>query len=254
MKKTLLVTDLTRMKPPRVCVAGYWEDLTLVRPKLQNEHGLTEQFLFQGGRPIIKPFAQVVLDFLAQPLLQPPHTEDWLIDPNFKTLLQEQLPERQRFAFLRKILDPDVASIFGTEIRDDYGFYVRAGEGSRSLGTIQPREINLVSYGPRENSNWDYRISFVDQSGKNYRLAVTDLAFRRYCDYRRQHGQSPEEIREELKQQWSQATVFFRIGLARGWEKFPDRCYLQITGIYTFPDYLTGQCFADFDLDEKSSF
>jgi hypothetical protein len=38
--------------------------------------------------------------------------------------------------------------------------------------------------------------------------------------------------------------------LARGftgnWRKFPDRCYLQITGIYTFPDYLKGSTFVDF--------
>ncbi|MGI6627904.1 MAG: hypothetical protein ACOX4K_06115 [Bacillota bacterium] len=40
--------------------------------------------------------------------------------------------------------------------------------------------------------------------------------------------------------------VFFRIGLARGWSRYPDRCYLQITGVYTFPDYLDGKCFADF--------
>ena len=26
----------------------------------------------------------------------------------------------------------------------------------------------------------------------------------------------------------------------------PDRCHLQITGVYSFPDYLDGKCFADF--------
>lgn len=40
--------------------------------------------------------------------------------------------------------------------------------------------------------------------------------------------------------------VYLRIGLARGWDKLPDRCYLQITGIYTFPDYLGGREFVDF--------
>ena len=34
--------------------------------------------------------------------------------------------------------------------------------------------------------------------------------------------------------------------LARGWQKFPERCYLQITGVYTFPDYLEGKIFTDF--------
>jgi len=30
-----------------------------------------------------------------------------------------------------------------------------------------------------------------------------------------------------------------------GLERVPDRCYLQITGIYTFPDYLDGKTFLD---------
>jgi hypothetical protein len=57
-----------------------------------------------------------------------------------------------------------------------------------------------------------------------------------------------------------ETTTLLRIGLARLWEKFPDRCYLQITGIYTFPDYLRGRTFTDFvisagdlDAEEKKS-
>ena len=37
-----------------------------------------------------------------------------------------------------------------------------------------------------------------------------------------------------------------RIGLSRGWAKFPDRCFLQVNGVYTFPDYLQGKTFAEF--------
>ena len=29
-------------------------------------------------------------------------------------------------------------------------------------------------------------------------------------------------------------TVYLRIGLARGWDRHPDRCYLQITVVYGF--------------------
>jgi hypothetical protein len=39
--------------------------------------------------------------------------------------------------------------------------------------------------------------------------------------------------------------VFLRVGLTRGWAKHPDRHYLQLTGVYSFPDYLQGRCFAD---------
>lgn len=248
MKKAMLVTDLTRMSPPWVCVGGYWRDLTPVRPKLLRRPGLPESFLFQEGRPIIRPFAVVWLDFL-KPAPEPPHTEDWVIDPGFKDLEQDRLPEDRAIAFLQQILYPDVASIFEAEIHSELGYYVRTGEGARSLGTILPKSITAVRYTLKEDGKWDYRISFVDRSGTSYRLAVTDLAFRYYCDSKRLQGQRPEEITAELERLWRQATVFLRIGLARGWEKFPDRCYLQITGVHTFPDYLEGRCFADFDLE-----
>ena len=40
--------------------------------------------------------------------------------------------------------------------------------------------------------------------------------------------------------------VFLRLGLTRPWEEHPDRCLLQVNGVYTFPDYLDGRCFANF--------
>ena len=46
--------------------------------------------------------------------------------------------------------------------------------------------------------------------------------------------------------------VYLRIGLAHGWKKFPERCYLQITGIYTFPDYLGGKNFSHYSRKEAS--
>jgi hypothetical protein len=35
---------------------------------------------------------------------------------------------------------------------------------------------------------------------------------------------------ERLKEQ----TVYLRVGLARGWDRQPDRCYLQVTGVYGY--------------------
>ena len=75
---------------------------------------------------------------------------------------------------------------------------------------------------------------------------VTDLAWRYYCDRQREQGISPQRIASSLATALRRSQVYLRIGLARGWEKFPDRCYLQITGVYAFPDYLGGRTFADF--------
>jgi len=76
-------------------------------------------------------------------------------------------------------------------------------------------------------------------------LSVTDLAWRYYCDRKREQGGEPGEICSRLTSALKSSMVFLRIGLARGWEKFPDRCYLQITGVHTVPDYLQGKTFAD---------
>ena len=78
-----------------------------------------------------------------------------------------------------------------------------------------------------------------------YQLTVTDLAWRYYNDYQREKGSTLQEISSVLTSALKSSEVYLRIGLARGWEKFPDRCFVQITGVYTFPDYLNGQVFAD---------
>jgi len=65
-----------------------------------------------------------------------------------------------------------------------------------------------------------------------------DLAWHYYCDSLR----GPDVERRLLPKAdpyLRSSKVYLRIGLARGWKEFPDRCYLQITGIYTFPDYWT---------------
>ena len=76
---------------------------------------------------------------------------------------------------------------------------------------------------------------------------MTDLAFRHYLTHLvTVEGRSPEECAAELTATLQTTRVYVRIGLARRWERFPERCYLQITGVYSFPDYLGGRCFADF--------
>lgn len=39
--------------------------------------------------------------------------------------------------------------------------------------------------------------------------------------------------------------IYIRLGLTRPWGD-PEVCWTQVTGIYTFPDYLEGKTFADF--------
>jgi hypothetical protein len=243
MKRILTITDLTRMQEPRVCIAGYLPDGTCVRP-VPRGGGLLEGWLKAAGQVVIRPFALVEFD-LQERAPHPPHTEDWFINPLYRVNRGMLAPDEQK-ALLARLEDGGVEKIFGAAIHRDPGYYVKTGEGKRSLGTIRLKAIGDIVYELRENGKWDYRLAFTDQTGARYRLAVTDLAFRYYLDNLRVREKiSPGEATRSLVAALQKAQVFLRIGLARGWDRFPDRCYMQVTGVYSFPDYLSARCFAD---------
>ncbi len=252
MKRTMVVTDVTRMAAPRVCVAGFFsDDGRAVRPVMpyKSRKDITEEFLWKDDLLIVRPFAEVRLDF-KRPVSDPPHTEDWEIDTQAGPELVRFLPPEERRTFLQSHLDPTVESIFGAPIQKDR--YICQGEGERSLGTIRAEGVSEVTYGQRqyedEEAKWEYRIQFSDGSGREFDLAVTDLTFRAACDYLRDRkewdlGRISGWMTEFLGSAGRE--VYLRIGLARGWEKHPDRCYLQVTGVYSFPDYLGGKALCD---------
>jgi hypothetical protein len=245
-KATLTITDLTRMQGDRVCVAGYLPDSTCVRPVFA-KGGLTEAWLHMRGQVAIRPFAMIEFDIQGKPSMPlPPHTEDRIIDTTYRVRRGTLTPE-ERAEWCAKAEDRDVAAIFGAHIHDEDGHFVLAGDGARSLGTIRVKRLEEVQFSPGTNGRWQYRIGFTDQSGRQYRLPVTDLAFRSYLDYLRdRRAVPPMSVAHRLTTILQKNPVFLRIGLARGWDRHPDRCYVLITGVYSFPDYLSGRCFADF--------
>ncbi len=100
------------------------------------------------------------------------------------------------------------------------------------------------------DGRWDYRLTFVDENEDEYRLKIVDLNFQTYVDYLRGAKKMHYlEVEELITNALRNKEIFLRIGLARGWANYPDRCYLQINSIFTFPDFLKGKCFADFVLD-----
>jgi hypothetical protein len=249
----ILVTDLTRMQGERICLAGYRLDVdppTCVRPLFANGH-LTERWLFDGDEAIVRPRAVVELDLLgARP--DPPHVEDWHVHPRVRRQVRMAAAD-ELGTLLERIADASVAAIFGAPIRHDNGWYLPAGTGERSLGAVRAVQVLAVGHAFREDRRtWGYRMAFTDATGEEYRLAVTDLAFRHYLDHLREPGTgraglSAAGAAGRLTTALRRAkAVYLRIGLTRGWEQFPDRCFLQVTGVYSFPDYLAGRCHADF--------
>jgi hypothetical protein len=108
-----------------------------------------------------------------------------------------------------------------------------------------PRNIRQVLHFLTDTGKWEYRITFLDQSGVAYELPVTDLAFRYFLERLRQGDRFPPNEATNLVTSLNSRQTYLRIGLARHWEKHPDHCFVQVTGIHTIPDYLNGCCFAD---------
>jgi len=253
MRALLTITDLTRMQGERVCIAGYLPDRTCVRPVLPA--GIPETWLRVAApgltrwwRParLVRPFVAVEVDLNRQ-VPDPPHCEDWQIAPHYQRAPYDALAPERREDLLRSLDDGCVATIFGTPIEKGPGWYVFAGTGTRSLGTVMPRSVERVGFAAKGADKWDYRITFTDGMGCRYTLAVTDLAFRHYLTHLATYeGRPTDECAAELTAVLQATRVYLRIGLTHGWERYPDRCFLQITGVYSFPDYLGGRCHADF--------
>ncbi len=243
MKTIVTITDITRMAPPFVCLAGVRENRSSIRIQFRNSR-IDEDWLCNNGTVAVRPFARVGFELIS-PHPDRPHTEDWFVD-KYHLENHGRLAPAQQIAFLSSLCEPCVAAIFGTEILTDPGYYVLKGKGDRSLGTIRVERFFDLSYQPAERS-WDCRLGFKDASGGVYVLKVKDLTLCAYLDFLREHERlPPDQIEHRLLRELRGKPCFLRIGLARGWARFPERCYLQVTGVFTAPDYLRGRWFADF--------
>ena len=240
MSEQVIITDFTRMAGGHVCVAGYTHAGQAVRLSWPR---VLERDLFKGGPPAAFPSAVVECD-LIENLPQPPHTEDFSYDPASLRFVR-RLEGKAWQAALDRLLFDNVGSIFEQPIIADQGHYIQDGAGPRSIGTIRPRGISKATYSAGEDDNWSYRLGFYDQAGQFYRLKITDLTWNAYCESLRTPDREPKDIAVNLTQLLRSRQVYLRIGLSRKWAKFPDRCYLQVNGVYPFPDYLPGKTFAD---------
>jgi hypothetical protein len=237
----IAITDLTRMYQGRVCIAGYNKDMECVRLVLPPP-GISQDSIIENGKASVFPFAVVACDLLEH-RSDPPHTEDHLFDPASLHLVRVVEPQR-RERFLQRTVRTSVAEIFGQPVLEHPGHYVLEGQGDHSIGTVRPHAVSKIIYAEGEEGTWDYRISFKDAE-QWYRLKITDLTWHYYCDCLRGQGREPDQIADELTAMLKRRSVYLRVGLSRGWRKFPGKCFLQVNGIHTFPDYLQGQTFVD---------
>ncbi len=243
MRKRIVITDLTYMWEDQVCIAGADRDGLCIRPVLQD--GVKRHHLFRDGRLQVYPRALVELE-LSPVELTPPHIEDMRFEPDSLTRVVD-CNDSQWERVLNMTCFPSIEEMFDGYVEE--GRRVKPGANTRSLGTIYGAQVLKIriddSYGRRQ-----LRMDFLDPSGKPYnRLPINDLAFRGYF-HKTADELGGEAMAEGALQRAidSADRVYLRIGLARPTQlgNYPEACWTQVTGVYTFPDYLEGKTFADF--------
>jgi hypothetical protein len=251
MLQEVMITDLTRMQGDKVCIACLNRQWETIRPNLPPP-GILERDLYKQGRAIIRPGAVVKMDLEADSSRQPPHVEDHHWHKPKTAEFVRLVPEQVWKNALVRLLKPSIKAIFETEIYD--GRALKPGTGVRSLGTVRPQnEISFRYRASPYRKKYDCKLSFMDSTGEVFHdLPVTDLTLRCYADYLRVNEQMDEtQVETQINEALRQREIYLRIGVGRPFQKTPTDeswCYLQVNGVYTFPDFLGGKCFADFQM------
>ncbi len=228
MRKLLTITDLTRMKGSRVCIAGIDSDGVCIRPDLPPP-GLLQGHLQVEGRTIIKPRAKIEFELQPKPSAKP-HTEDMFFEANTWRYVGD-CDDNEWYQLLDRDAAPSVEAIFQGALQEHK--YVLPGEGSQSLGTIRVADVHdMQLFNPYDGSPRP-RLRFSDAAGVVYDLRITDLVLRDWVDKLRTDdvGAGTRAL-QALKEA---PALFLRLGLARPFDPkggSQEKCYLQITGLY----------------------
>lgn len=246
MRQIIVITDLTQMPAGNyVCIAGISESGRCIRPVAEvREKGVSKDLLFSKSKLIVRPGAKVEFDF--HPVkVELPHVEDHGFDPNH-IVSKGFCSSTEWENILRNSSYSTVEAIYDGLLEEDK--WVRRGANTKSIATlagpmIVDMELSETSVKPR--------LRFKDNTGHVFDCPTNDPTLWNLCysSVKRQ-GRKREELSSELVSALRSADrLYLRLGLARPWRQSAvgePRCYLQVTGVYTFPDYLHGKTFADF--------
>ncbi len=246
MRKRLLMTDVTEMHEGRVCIAGLDSQGNTIRPVLPG--GVYLWHLYREGHPAIVPRAVVELDLRPVADAVPPHVEDMAFDPTTVRFCGARPPAQMEKLLLRSAHDT-VTRLYAGQLRE--GRWVLPGSLTVSLGTLAGPRPDDVVLGRVRDGRAEYRLSFTDTGGESYpRISIADLAFRRMADAEVARLGDPQAAAERIVGLLRQAdSLYVRLGLTRPYAPVASQqkvCWMQVTGILSFPDYLGGRCFADF--------
>ena len=228
-KTRIIVTDLTRFKEgnKNVCTAGVREDGALIRPY--------PPYLLAADCEKLDIHPGAILEGEFTPSSTgPPHVEDC----RWKNLHYVGRCSSGEFrAALESGLHNSISSGFEFDVMRGQKCIPRSEKPPRSIITIKlaPQSFSIVNdgYDPKK-----IRANFWDASGMQYSfLSITDRGF---VDRASEVSGDSSAIAEMNFHVQSQSELYLRIGLSRAYRSPDGRdgYWMQVNGIYTFPEYM----------------
>ncbi len=217
---TAIITDVTRMRAPNVCVAGRCDARTI---RLNNPQPTESLLATMGG---LGPGDVLALDWRPGRIISRPHVEDgdWRIDS--VTKLRRTSDEE----FSRLLSDSalaDAEEAFGKPwfIGSQGNGAFRPGHGRRSLATINAHDVRVYLH-------FDgVRVDFADERGAWTKVPLEDLTVRQHQTSCRSCATA---MWHTLRDEFECDRAILRIGLTRPFQtpQHPTACWLQVTGVY----------------------
>lgn len=230
----IVVSHLTRMEAPRICVAGLDPRTGRhIRPTTGASHPLTRRLLADHGGPFAIGALVELGEVTATP--DPPETEDHRFWPDRAQALGQLSPKRY-LELLRGHSNRSLQAIFGRELkRHGWTYAVPYGHGTASLGVLRVQrrpDILVDRYGK-------LRLRLPRPGAPAY-LPVTDLRF-----VEADHTTVRTDVVADVSRRMTRGVeTFLMLGLSRAFEKQDEdraRHWLQVNGV----------CLADSPLGDR---
>lgn len=224
----IIVTDLSRFSNPDiVCIAGIdTESGKCIRP-------LPYLPISECRRLNILPGAILSGNFKPSQDIQFPHTEDM----SYENLMFDGPCSDADFKeTLSNSCSPSIEEGFSISLQESQKYIPTESKPTKSIITISinPNQIEIVQdkFDPTK-----IKIHFTDGGYKSFRfLPITDYGFFHYAQQHYKKNNNYNEINSLLR---TQKEIFLRIGLTRQYKnpQGKEGFWLQVNGIYTFPNY-----------------
>jgi hypothetical protein len=226
----IVITDLTRFGNQNyLCVAGLTLDgKRCIRP-LKNFDGKNPAYLTYSGckEHNVLPGTILSADYTQPQLIEPPHVEDSIIAGKIRVA---GIASSEQFESVLEVSAcGSISAGFGVSMNGIKKYSTQLQKPTRSIITLR---VDPKSFQVFEDNYGKLRAHVTDSTGETYKyLSVTDLGFFDNVGIPEKRRMS---ARDALSVIHRQKTLYLRVGLSREHE---GSYWLQINGIYTFPDY-----------------